>query len=138
MQNLTLPGFLFRLLAAIVLVFATFNPSGYSYVHWIANVFPKVTAAQAVVGIVLIIVWVIFAVATYRSIGKLGVLLIAALFGALTWLAFSLGWLSMERKHAVGWIALFALAVTLAVGMSWSFINRRLTGQIDTDETPSH
>jgi hypothetical protein len=26
----------------------------------------------------------------------------------------------------------------LAVGMSWSFVNRRMTGQIDVDETEHH
>lgn len=134
MQRLTVTGLMLRLLAALLLVFATFNPAGYSYAHWVAAAFPKVSALQAVTGVVLIIAWVIFAVATFRSIGRVGVILIAVLFATLTWLAFSLGWLSLQRGQAIGWIALLALAVTLAVGMSWSFINRKLSGQIDTDD----
>ena len=134
MEKLTLLGFVWRLAAAIALVFLTFNPSGYSYAHWVAEVFPKVNAPQAVAGIVLLIGWVIFAVATLRSIGYIGVALIAALFAALTWLMISMGWLSWQQKSAIGWIALIALAVTLAIGVSWQFINRRLTGQVDVED----
>jgi hypothetical protein len=134
MEKLTLLGFVWRLAAAIALVFLTFNPSGYSYAHWVAEVFPTVNAPQAVAGIVLLIGWVIFAVATLRSIGYIGVALIAALFAALTWLMISMGWLSWQQKSAIGWIALIALAVTLAIGVSWQFINRRLTGQVDVED----
>src|SRR5712672_804211 len=133
MERLTLVGFLSRLLAAFLVVFATFNPSGYSYAHWVASVFPKVNALQAVAGVALAIAWVVFTVDTLRSIGRLGVILIAVFFAALTWLAISLGWLSLSGKQAIGWIALTALAVTLAVGMSWSFVNRRLSGQVVVD-----
>jgi hypothetical protein len=135
MERLTPVGFLIRFVAALALVFLTFNPSGYSYAHWVADVFPKINAQQAVAGMVLLIGWVVFAVATLRSIGRVGVLLIAVLFATLIWLMVSLGWLSWESKQAIGWIALLTLAITLAVGVSWSFINRRLTGQVDVDAT---
>ena len=133
MEKFTFTGFLIRLAAALALVLLTFNPSGYSYAHWVAHVFPKIDAQQAVAGVLLLIGWIVFIVATLRSIGILGVMLVAVLFAALTWLMVSMGWLSLEHKRAVGWIALVALAVTLAVGVSWSFVNRRLTGQIDVD-----
>jgi len=136
MPQISFAGFLFRMLAAVFIVFATFNPTGHSYAHWVAQSFPKVSAIQVVAGIVLLMLWVVFVVATLRSIGRIGVLLVAALFAALTWLAFSMGWLAMTQKSAIGWIALFALAFTLAIGSSWSFINRRLFGQVDTD-TPA-
>jgi hypothetical protein len=42
--------------------------------------------------------------------------------------------LSLGQRQTIGWIALVALAVTMAVGVSWSFVNRRLTGQVDVDE----
>ncbi|HEX2584136.1 MAG TPA: DUF6524 family protein [Steroidobacteraceae bacterium] len=136
MPQITFAGFAFRMVAAIFIVFATFNPTGHSYAHWVAAAFPKVSAVQVVAGIVLLILWVVLVVATMRSIGRIGVFLVAALFAALTWLAFSMGWLSMTQRSAIGWIALFALAFTLAIGSSWSFINRRLFGQVDTD-TPT-
>jgi hypothetical protein len=133
-EKFTFKNFLIRLLAAFALVFLTFNPSGYSYLHWVAHVFPKVDAIQAVAGIVLLIGWIVFVVATLRSIGLLGVALVAVLFAALTWLMVSLGWLSLSGSQSTGWIALTALAVALAVGMSWSFVNRRMSGQITDDD----
>jgi hypothetical protein len=50
-------GVMARVLAALALVLATFNPSGYSYGHWLARGFPHVSAAQAVLGLVLLICW---------------------------------------------------------------------------------
>jgi hypothetical protein len=137
-DKFTFKSFLIRLVAAFALVLLTFNPSGYSYLHWVAHAFPKVDAVQVVLGIVLLIGWIVFIVATLRSIGMVGVLLVAVLFAALTWLMVSLHWLSLEHKGWISWIALIALAVALAVGMSWSFVNRRMTGQIDVDETEHH
>jgi hypothetical protein len=134
-DKFTFRDFFGRLVAALILVFATFNPSGYSYSHWVAHDFPKLTALQAVAGVLLLIAWIMFVRATLKSIGILGVGLVAVLFAALTWLAISMGWLALGSRHAIGWIALVALSVTLALGMSWSFVNRRLTGQIDVDES---
>jgi hypothetical protein len=34
----------------------------------------------------------------------------------------------------VTWIVLFATSGILAVGMSWSHVRRRLSGQVDTDD----
>ena len=84
MEKFTFVGFLLRLAAAIVLVLATFNPSGHSFYHWIADGFPHITPMEAVVGIVLL------------------------------------------------------CAIVLAIGMSWSHVRRRLTGQADVDEVDGH
>src|SRR5437870_972698 len=86
MEAFTPLGFLLRLLAAIVLVLCTFNPSGYSYVHWVASVFPHITPVQAIVGIVLAVGWIVYLTATMRSIGFIGVIIGLAFFGAVVWL----------------------------------------------------
>ena len=36
-KGLTWSGFFMRLLAAIVLVFSTYNPTGTSYYHWVSE-----------------------------------------------------------------------------------------------------
>jgi hypothetical protein len=33
-----------------------------------------------------------------------------------------------------GWIAIVCVALLLALGLSWSHLWRRLTGQVDTDD----
>ena len=52
---------------------------------------------------------------------------------ALLWLLVSQGWLDLHNVRAVVWIALVVLSLILAVGMSWSHVNRRLSGQTDVD-----
>ncbi len=133
MERFTALGFLLRWLFALALVLLTFNPSGYSYYHWLVAGLPKVTPVVAVCGLLLLIGWIVFIGATLRSIGSIGILLAAALFAALLWLLVSQGWLDLSNTHALVWLALGVLSLILAVGMSWSHVNRRLTGQTDVD-----
>ena len=127
-------GVLARVLAALALVLATFNPSGHSYSHWLASGFPHVTPAQVVVGLVLLIGWVVYVTATLRSLGLFGVTLLLALIAALVWLAVQNGWLHLTGGAALAWIAVVTVGLILGVGMCWSFVRRRLSGQTDVDE----
>ena len=131
-------GAVARILAALLLVLATFNPSGYSYGHWLAQGLPHVSAAQAVVGLLLVICWVIYVTATLRSLGLIGVSLLAALIAALVWLAVQNGWLHLDGGSAFAWIAVVATGLILGIGMCWSFVRRRLSGQADVDEVHGH
>jgi Family of unknown function (DUF6524) len=127
-------GVLARMLSAQALVLLTWNPSGHSYFHWVAGNFPHLSAPQVVSGLLLLIGWVIYATATLRSLGWLGVALIVALFAALIWLAVSQGWLQLTAGSAWSWLALFITGIVLGIGMCWSFVRRRLSGQADVDE----
>ena len=134
MEAFTPLGFALRLLAALVLVLCTFNPSGISYFHWVADVFPRIGPVQAIAGLVLLAGWIVYITATMRSIGLLGVVLVAAFFAAVVWLMTSWGWLDPHYGKAMAWVVLVISAIILAVGISWSHIRRRLTGQADVDE----
>jgi len=57
-----------------------------------------------------------------------------ALFAALVWWLIDAGVLLADSVTTITWIALVSLSLLLAVGMSWSHIRRRLTGQVDVDE----
>jgi hypothetical protein len=127
-------SFLGRWVFALALVLGTYNPSQYSYISWVfsdgASFEPIITG----VGILLLIGWIIYLRATFMSMGWLGVILGSALFGCLIWLLIDLGWLSLESPGSLTWVALVLLSLILAVGMSWSHVRRRLTGQFDVDE----
>jgi hypothetical protein len=129
-----LAGFLGRLSAALVLVYATYNPSGYSYFHWVKNSLPNFDPLVAFAGVVLLIGWVMFIRATMRSMGLIGVVLAVAFFGTLLWLIIDRRWLSVDNTQVITYIAQFLLGAVLATGMSWSHIRRRLTGQVDVDD----
>jgi len=137
MERFTASGFLLRWLFAVALVLLTFNPSGHSYYDWLFSSLPKVTPMIAVCGLLLLIGWIVFIGATLRSIGSIGIVLAAALFAALLWFLVSQGWLDLHNTRALVWIALFVLSLILAVGMSWSHVSRRLSGQSDVDTVDS-
>ena len=85
-------------------------------------------------GLILFIGYVIFLRATLRSIGAFGMLLIAALVGALIWVLVDWGVLRLTDPDATVWLAIVALSVILGTGLSWSLIRRRLSGQADVDD----
>ncbi|MGV6825848.1 MAG: DUF6524 family protein [bacterium] len=127
-------NFMIRFAAAAVLIFASFNPSGYSWYHWFMDAENKFTPALVVSGLVLLIGWVIYLKATFESLGGLGSILAATFFGALLWTLFYYDILSLENTTALTYVVLAMLAAFLAVGISWSHIHRRMTGQVDVDE----
>ncbi|MEJ2105745.1 MAG: DUF6524 family protein [Acidiferrobacteraceae bacterium] len=127
-------GFLLRFLAGLVLVLASYNPDGYSYFHWIKNDFPSIGAAQAFVGVALVVGWAIYVRAALRSLGAIGLLLATALFGTLIWLIVDLGLIPVHSLKAVVYLVLILLALVLSTGLSWSHVRRRLSGQMDTDD----
>jgi uncharacterized membrane protein YjgN (DUF898 family) len=131
-------GVLARVLAALALVLLTFNPSGHSYLHWIAQAFPHLTPFQLVGGLLLLIGWITYTTATLRSLGLLGVTLLLALFAALLWLATDSGWLHLQGGTALAWVAVIVTGLILGIGMCWSFVRRRLSGQTDVDEVHGH
>ncbi|PLW69773.1 DUF6524 family protein [Pseudohalioglobus lutimaris] len=133
-KEFTVGSFLGRMFFAIVLVFGTYNPTDYSYVSWIMAEGTELGPIQALVGVVLLIAWIIYLRATFLSMGWLGIILGAALFGCVVWLFVDLGWLSIDSSSAISWVALILVAFLLAVGMSWSHVRRRLTGQFDVDD----
>jgi hypothetical protein len=130
-------NFTVRLLAALLLVFATYNAEGWSYYHWaLAPLFSDAGSFNAVkflAGILLLVCWVIFLQAARRSIGLPGALLVTAVCAGVIWLLIDYDVVRATSAKGVTRVVLFAVSVILAVGMSWSHVSRRITGQSDTD-----
>lgn len=126
-----------RLLAALVLVFATYNAEGFSYYHWaiapIRENAGSFNALKFLAGIVLIVAWVVFLQATRRSIGVLGALLVTAICGGVIWLLIDYNIVQASSAKGITRVVLLAISVVLAIGMSWSHLSRRISGQGDTD-----
>lgn len=138
----TASSFLLRLAASFALVFASYNPiKPYSYYEWaIAPAifdFSLFTPIQGLLGVVLLIGWTIFLRATTRSLNLFGILLAVALIATSIWVMIDRGWVSLDGSGAIAWMILIGLSLVLAVGMSWSHIRRRMTGQLDVDEVDS-
>ncbi len=123
-----------RFFFALILVLATYNPSGYSYLHWIKESINAINPYIALTGILLTIGWVVYLRATFRSLGFIGILLLTVLFGCILWLLIDLGLLSLEHDVVFHWVILFLVSLVLTIGISWSHIRRRLSGQVDIVE----
>ncbi len=137
-SGMTALGFLWRFVAALVLVLATYNPSGYSAWDWISAALTGPERDFGPLHLLLIGVllagWTIFWIAAWRALGALGFVLAGIILGAIIWLFYDIGLLESKSATAVQWIILITLSAILAVGMSWSHIWRRMTGQINVED----
>lgn len=135
-RELSWSGLLWRFLAALVLVLATYNPGRYSVYDWVRGALAGGTLGPEhfLVTVLLLIGWTIYIVASFRSLGALGLTLGALFFGALIWLLVDMGLLKADSLTAVTWIVLICIAALLTLGVAWSHLWRRLTGQLEVDE----
>jgi hypothetical protein len=129
-MNLTGSGVALRFLFALLLVLLSYNPSGYSYFHWVYQSLSHITPYIVIAGLILLIGWGIYIKATLNSLGVVGIVVLAALFASLVWLFVYWGFLSVTNISAMAWV----IEVLLAVGMCWSHFTRRMSGQVDVDE----
>jgi hypothetical protein len=135
-NSLPMGFFLVRFLSSLAFVFATYNPTGYSIFHWIADVGQGKLPLKAGVGLALaMIYYVIFRVvfAAFRRSG----LIVAGLFAVL--FASELASIVVPRRSQPFWnfnilvsqyIILCAVAIVIATGVSWSHMIEQLTGQL--------
>lgn len=137
-QQFDSKGFLWRFIFALALVYITYNPTGLSYYHWARDAFlgsgSLMTPPFALVSIILLIGWTVYLRATLRSLGSFGLLLALAFFAIIIWWLVDLGLLGIQNESVFSFIVLFLIAAVLAVGMSWSHVRRRLSGQADMDD----
>jgi len=76
-----LGGMLVRILFAVILVVATWNPAGVSYVQWSLIDTSTFDATKALVGVLLLAGWIMAVRATWVSLGLMGVILAAIVIG---------------------------------------------------------
>jgi hypothetical protein len=133
-KEISWTGMGIRFLVALLLVFATYNPEGYSYIDWLTMKEAGPLALKALVGVILVIGWTIYLRATLRSLGGFGMLLVIALMVTLLWLLITWNVIPYDSIRATTYMVEVVISALLAVGMVWSHIRRRLTGQVDVDE----
>ena len=127
-------NFLLRFVFAIIMVFASYNPEGVSYYHWVSGSLADFSVLKAFIGVILLIGWIILIRATIGSLGAIGILLAAAFFGLAIWLVIDVLGLSTDSFRVISYIIEIMLASVLSIGVSWSHVRRRISGQLDTDE----
>jgi hypothetical protein len=134
MKSFGWDSFLVRYFFAVVVVFCTYNPEGYSYYHWVTEDISAFNVYKAFAGVVLLIGWAILIRATIGSLGMIGLSLAVAFFGLLIWLIIDVLGLTADSARAISYIIEIMIAGVFSIGVSWSHIRRRISGQVDTDE----
>ena len=127
-------GFVLRWLVALGLLSATFNPTEWNYVRWARNNFDEQLPLAVLFGLVLVVGYIVYLRATLRSIGAFGMGLILALVAALLWVLYDYGVLTLDNTSMNVWLGLVSLSLVLGIGLNWSHVRRRLSGQSDMDD----
>ena len=140
-KDLTWGGIAVRFVAALLLVYLTFNPTGFSWFHWtIKPMIDMPTAAlgtlnplKVLAGIALAACWWFFLQASQRSLGVVGAFFILALVATFFWALSYWHIFTPGSSTAIAHLTLITVALILGLGLSWSSVKRRITGQQDTD-----
>lgn len=128
-------GFLIRWAFAFGLLAATFNPTQWNYVRWAFSNYETELPMAVLLGLLLLIGYIIYLRATLHSIGMLGMFLVSSVVAALCWVLYDRGLLSLTNSSLNVWIGIFALSVVLGIGLSWSFVRRGMSGQLDVSDS---
>ncbi len=129
---------LIRWASALVLVMITYNPTSLNYVRWAMDNYADNLSVVILLGLLLFVAYVVFVRATLQSIGKVGIALVLTVIAVLLWVLYDKGLLDPANGTLMTWIGLVALSFILGLGLSWSIIRRRISGQLDVRESDVH
>jgi len=127
-------GFILRWAAGFGLLAATFNPTDWNYTRWAQVNFSDQMPMAVLLGLLLAVGYIIYLRATLRSIGGFGMGLVLAIAAALVWVLHDFELISFDNPTLNVWLALVALSLVLGIGLSWSHVRRKLSGQADMDD----
>ncbi len=127
-------GIVLRWLGALLLLSLTYNPTRWNYVHWVQTTWPDQMPLAVFLGLLLAVGYMVYGLATLRSIGPFGVILVGAIFGAGLWVLTDWGVLTLTNPSLNLWLGIVVLSLILGIGLSWSILRQKLSGQASVDE----
>ena len=127
-------GFLIRWALAFGLLAATYNPTEWNFVRWAMGNWETQLPLTIFFALILAIGYIIYLRATIRSIGVFGMLLLLAVVGTALWVLVDLGWIRLDDPTVNTWLAIVVFSAVLAIGLGWSIVRRRISGQADVDD----
>ena len=87
--------------------------------------------------LLLLIGYIIYLRATLCSCDGFGILLVLALVGALLWVLYYFGVLSLDNTGLNAWLDLLVLSLVRKGGLSSSHVRRALSAQANIDDVES-
>src|SRR4051812_23828671 len=125
-------GILVRMLAVLLLVSGTYNPSGYSYYHWAFHTAADQWAAKTLIGMLIIVAFIVCVHATVRSLGLLLSIPLLAVIGTGIWLLSVWDVIDLSNGLQRTLVLEASITLLLGTGVSFSLIRYRLSGQLDS------
>ena len=124
-----------------LLVLITYNISGFSYYHWIANspfegFGSPFGALKIAFGLLIGVCFLLLFRATWRSKGPGGIAIMLLILSALTYFIWTFGVIDLSSPTVGTIIAQIFLIVLLAVGSIWSNVWKYFTGQYTIIDDP--
>lgn len=126
-----------RWLFAFLLVAATYNPTEWNFVRWATANFRDQLPLTLLFGLLLFLGYVIFFTAALRAIGVFGMILVLAILAALLWVLWDWGLLNLANTSLNVWLGVVAVSFVLGIGMTWAILWKRMSGQLEVDDTDS-
>jgi hypothetical protein len=124
---------LLRLCGTLFMVLSTYNPTGWSFVHWVRSDFPGQWLLQLPCLTFYALGYILLFRAMFRSLRLGGIGMTVALEGTLVWVLADAGLVTLDSAGDLATVALYMLGGLFAVGMSWIPIWTGLTGQVSVD-----
>jgi len=124
-----------RWLISAAVVFSIYNPSGHSYYHWATDSSASFPLRLAV-GIFLLAAIVALVRMAFLSIGYIGIVaLLSLIYGSILFRV-GLGWFEFVDVDVETYAILIWVSTIIGVGISWSFFQRRISGDKYVIKTP--
>jgi hypothetical protein len=126
------------LLLIVVTLYAIYNPLGFCVLGlWLLGDEVALPVKLLVTAIPVALLG-LYVYGTWRSIGLVGIAILAILLGLTLWVLAYFGIFDPADAGLWSWMAQPLLALILAVGFQWSRIWRGATGQVSVDDIDAH
>lgn len=123
-----------RLLFCAFFVFAAYNPSGYSYAHWVASSPLDQWEMKILAGILLAGALIFLTQTTFSTLRRSGAVYVTITCISLALVLGTTGIIDLSRWETLTTAALATFVAVLTVGISISHIHHRLAGVSHTEE----
>lgn len=122
---------LIRFVFAIVFWIASFNATGISFFHWWMG---QALSVQILAGVIWAAVAGIMCAWSYEAIGKWGVMIVAALLGALGFFFYDIGLVTQLSGDLLSNLVPLCLGLVNGVALNWNDLRRKGSGAVAVDE----
>ena len=122
-------GYLVRTVSCFLLLFTTWNPTGYSYVAWLGADDGGRLSVKIAVGVLLLALYAVYLRVAWVALGLSGVLTAATILYSGYLSLRHLGLLDSGAPLWSGYLSLILAALVMATGVCWSHFKRRISGQ---------